>query len=193
MQVNINIESKEYAHLEDLNIIQGDLKSLSEENYQKLKLQILDEGFISPFYVWDDKGTLNLLDGTQRKITLERMLNEGIAMPEKFPIIKIPARNSNHAARLILAISSQYGKVSEESINKFNEKFEIFDMTPFSFDALPQSNMIKLDEHGPEESEPINIDDNKKYKIEVTFPNDCEMMDIHDDLMHRGYMVRILK
>lgn len=191
MQVNVNIESKEWANLENLNIIQGDLKSLSEENYQKLKLQILDEGFISPFYVWDDNGTLNLLDGTQRKITLERMLSEGIGMPEKFPIIKIPARNANHAARLILAISSQYGKVSEESINKFNEKFEIYDMTPFDFDALPLKNMIKLDEHGLEENSSIDIDENKKYIIEVQFPNDMEMMDIHDDLLHRGYIVRI--
>ena len=31
----------------------------------------------------------------------------------------------------------------------------------------------------------------KKYIIEVQFPNDCEMMDIHDDLVSRGYIVRI--
>ena len=31
----------------------------------------------------------------------------------------------------------------------------------------------------------------KKYIIEVEFPNDMEMMDIHDDLLNRGYIVRI--
>lgn len=36
------------------------------------------------------------------------------------------------------------------------------------------------------------LDEPKKYSIQVDFPNDMEMMDIHDDLTHRGYMVRIL-
>ena len=32
----------------------------------------------------------------------------------------------------------------------------------------------------------------KKYSIAVEFPNEMEMMDIHDDLLSRGYVVRIL-
>jgi len=32
----------------------------------------------------------------------------------------------------------------------------------------------------------------KEYKIEIKFPNDMEMMDIHDDLASRGYLVKIL-
>lgn len=191
MEVNVKIESKDYVRLEDLVIMQGNLKSLSEENYQKLKLQILDEGFISPFHVWNDNGEFKLLDGTQRKITLDRMREEGIGMPEKFPCIMIKARNKNHAARLILAISSQYGKVTQEGLDAFKSEFEIYDMTPFSFDAF-NVNIEQLDEVELDEKEE-NEEENKKFILEITFPNDCEMMDIHDDLMHRGYMVRILK
>jgi hypothetical protein len=33
--------------------------------------------------------------------------------------------------------------------------------------------------------------DSKKYIIEVQFVNDMEMMDIHDDLVSRGYIVKI--
>jgi hypothetical protein len=31
----------------------------------------------------------------------------------------------------------------------------------------------------------------KKYLIEVQFPNDMEMNDIKDDLLSRGYIVRV--
>ena len=31
----------------------------------------------------------------------------------------------------------------------------------------------------------------KKYIIEVSFPNDMEMNDIKDDLLNRGYIVKV--
>jgi hypothetical protein len=42
-----------------------------------------------------------------------------------------------------------------------------------------------------EASTELKDDKNKKFIIEVTFPNDMEMMDVHDDLISRGFMVRI--
>lgn len=42
------------------------------------------------------------------------------------------------------------------------------------------------------EMEDILKDDmNKKFLLEITFPNDMEMMDIHDDLVSRGYIVKV--
>ena len=37
----------------------------------------------------------------------------------------------------------------------------------------------------------LKEDMNKKYLLEITFPNDMEMMDIHDDLVSRGYIVKV--
>jgi hypothetical protein len=37
----------------------------------------------------------------------------------------------------------------------------------------------------------LKEDMNKKYILEITFPNDMEMMDIHDDLTSRGYIVKV--
>jgi hypothetical protein len=37
----------------------------------------------------------------------------------------------------------------------------------------------------------LREDMNKKFLLEITFPNDMEMMDIHDDLTSRGYIVKI--
>lgn len=33
-------------------------------------------------------------------------------------------------------------------------------------------------------------DENKKWILEVTFPNEMELRDIHDDLVYRGYIVK---
>lgn len=45
----------------------------------------------------------------------------------------------------------------------------------------------KLDEM----TKTLQDDMNKKFILEITFPNDMEMMDIHDDLISRGYIVKI--
>jgi hypothetical protein len=36
-----------------------------------------------------------------------------------------------------------------------------------------------------------SIDDDKKFILEVEFPNDMEMMDIQDELMAKGYMTKV--
>lgn len=57
--------------------------------------------------------------------------------------------------------------------------------------------MLGLEEFSIEPLEKFKMEDelkedmNKKYILEVTFPNDCELMDIHDDLTSRGYIVKI--
>lgn len=60
------------------------------------------------------------------------------------------------------------------------EEFGLLDFVP----------ILKLEEMSDEEN-PLSDDMNKKYMIEVTFPNDMEMMDIHDDLTSRGYIVKV--
>jgi hypothetical protein len=60
-------------------------------------------------------------------------------------------------------------------------EIDLLGLKEFSVDL---SDKLDLDEEPQEEQ-------GKKYVIEVTFPNDMEMMDIHDDLVHRGYIVKI--
>lgn len=44
-----------------------------------------------------------------------------------------------------------------------------------------------------DDTQAIQDDLNKEYKLEIKFPNEMEMMDIHDDLLSRGYLVKVLK
>jgi len=69
---------------------------------------------------------------------------------------------------------------------------DIGDLGPdFDIDMLAINNFnIDVAEKLDMEEE-LRDDMNKKFVLEVTFPNDMEMMDIHDDLISRGYIARV--
>jgi len=71
---------------------------------------------------------------------------------------------------------------------------DVLDFGPdFDLDLLAIPNFTLLPEVSDlDEAESLVGDVDKKYRLEVQFPNDMEMMDIHDDLTHRGYLVKVL-
>lgn len=106
------------AALEELHPLQGNLKSLSAENYQKLKKAILKHGFSFPFFVWKNTGKLFTLDGHQRDRVLRGMKDEGFKVP-RLPVDYIEAKNEKEAKEKILLLSSQYGEMTTESLEDF--------------------------------------------------------------------------
>jgi len=56
---------------------------------------------------------------------------------------------------------------------------ELLGIKNFSLDIEP----VTLDE--------LNKEEEEKHVLEVIFPNDMELRDIHDDLVSRGYIVRV--
>jgi hypothetical protein len=100
--------------------LQGELKTLSEENYQKLKRRMLRLGFDCPVFGWRDKKITYILDGTQRLRALRRMLEEGCQLEGgKVPVCDIEAENIKQARERLLGYVSQYGKLSEEGLMAF--------------------------------------------------------------------------
>jgi len=94
-------------------------------------------------------------------------------------------------------------RIADNEISRYSE----FDQTGFlddlksldlNIDELDFEEFGKLDfnftniigDLAPVEKDKIE-NENKKYIIEVQFPNDMEMMDIYDDLLSRGYLVKI--
>jgi len=148
-EVVIKCQGNSTAKLGELNIIQGHLKELTDKNYSKLKNQILKNGFVAPFFTWSKVNgqpkAKDLLDGTQRKLTLLRMLDEKISMPEDFPIVEIDAPDEKAAKKIILALSSQYGKLSEESLFEFSHDLLDFEelSDSFEFDAIEMEHFEK--------------------------------------------------
>lgn len=111
--------------LHELTVLQGDLKSLSRANYEKLRKEIETRGFSAPFFVWKSKDKKNyILDGTQRYGTLEKMQKDGYSIPD-LPIVEVTAKNQAEARRKLLAFASQYGKVDPEGLFEYMKVSEI--------------------------------------------------------------------
>lgn len=120
----LNPNNLPMAPMTELQATQGDLKFLSEENYNKLKKNIEKHGFDIPVTVWvDSQGDKWLLDGHQRKHVLE---TEGWNEPIPYLIVKAP--NMATAAERLLAITSQYGTITQEGLDQYIGKFELPEM-----------------------------------------------------------------
>jgi len=116
--IEIKCEAAVSIELKDLVPLQGNLKELTQANFQKLKWSILKHGISFPFFVWQHEGVNYILDGTQRDRVLSKMVQQGYECPP-LPAALIEAKDKKEAAEKILLISSSYGKMSEESLDEF--------------------------------------------------------------------------
>ena len=69
--VQIRCKAAVNLDLANLTPMQGDLKELSQSNFNKLKQSILRHGITFPFFVWQSDGKNYILDGTQRDRVLK--------------------------------------------------------------------------------------------------------------------------
>jgi hypothetical protein len=116
--VQIRCKAAVNLDLDQLTPMQGDLKELSQSNFNKLKQSILRHGITFPFFVWQSDGSNYILDGTQRDRVLTRMAEEGFHIAA-LPCALIEAKDRKQAAEKILLISSQYGKMTNNSLEQF--------------------------------------------------------------------------
>lgn len=105
-------------YLQDLVPLQGNLKDLSKENYEKLKKEILELGFSEPISVWVNEGKKKILNGHQRIRTLNQMVADGFECPQ-IPVCYIEAESLREAKQKILALTSQYGEITKDGLYEF--------------------------------------------------------------------------
>lgn len=166
--------------------LQGNLKDLTEKNYQKLLNRLNKEGFKYPLYVWiDSKGKCWTLDGHQRKRVIEKAFGN-----IEVPYIEVFAKDKNAAKKEILAISSDYGEVTKDGWDEFIAEFDENDLTEisedFTFEKWEDVNF---------EQEPTNEDliadaKNKPATLKITFesPEQLQKAEIDiQELIDRKY------
>lgn len=129
--------------------LQGELKSLSDVNYDKLKDSMLKRGFFAPVFVWAEKDTegrisLRLLDGHQRLRTLKKMATEGYKVPAEIPAYMIDAADEIEARDKLLAIVSQYGKIEKEGLYEFLSVGQLDHNSIITDFELPEINATKF-------------------------------------------------
>jgi len=155
-KVQITCDGNFFVNLDELKDFQEGLKTLTDENKNSLKENILKFGFSFPFFIWeDDEKNKWINDGHQRQIVLQEMQNEGIELPDKFPACHVFAKDKKEAAEKLLLVSSQYGKFNEEGLYEFSQKYEL-DLPELKLD-LPGINLDFIDTKIIDETDPEKL------------------------------------
>ena len=116
--IKITCEGTDYVDFKILVPFQGHLKTLSEENLEKLKKSIIKYGFTVPGFIWQSGKRKFILDSHQRQLALYSLEDDGYTIPD-IPIVYIQAKNKTEAKEKLLHITSQYGKFEREGLDAF--------------------------------------------------------------------------
>lgn len=139
------------------------LKDNSNRDVGDLKKAILSDGFNIPMFIWE-KGKY-ICDGVGRLKALELLEYEGYEIPD-IPYFPIQAKNISEAKKHTLAISSQYGLITSESIGSFIHDMGEMDL---SFIKIPGWDMEEID-WAPPLTKEIDIE---KVKGKTIFTHQC--------------------
>ena len=114
-EIKISCSIQDRVSIDDLVPTQKNLKSLSKENFEKLRKSIIKNGFFFPIGIWDHDGVLKLLDGHQRLLTLKELRNEGYIIL-LVPVFRVYASDEKQAREMLLHSVSQYGQVEKQGL-----------------------------------------------------------------------------
>lgn len=84
---------------------------------------------------------------------------------------------------------NKIAELAEHDDNLMIEGIKELDIDDFELLGLSDFTFLNLDAELDDKQKSEDVEN--KFIIEVQFPNDMEMMDVHDDLVHRGYLVKI--
>lgn len=144
--------------IDDLEPMQGNLKDLSTENFEKLRRQILDRGFSAPFFVWDDGESYKLMDGHQRLRALKQMRSEGYEIP-MLSAIEISAKNEDDARGKLFGLASQFGEVTSQGLYELMNEWQIDVDQIMSDYRMPEIDMSEFKSEFFEELDTSDTDD----------------------------------
>jgi DNA modification methylase len=161
-KIPVNCSAAQWITLDEIVIIQGNLKELTEKNYERLKASILKHGIISPWHLWQNPETkkYECLDGTQRTNTLKKMRSSGYEVPQ-LPVTMISAKDKKEAAEILLSLVSQYGTMSDQGLYEFATEFNfnIDDLDQFNFPGIDLDDFAREFSETDSKTEPSSLSD----------------------------------
>jgi len=175
--------------------VQGELKVLTQENYDKLKQSILSDGFYLPIFVWKHDGEIYLLDGHSRQKVMEK---EGWDV--EVPYVAVEAEDYDEARRKILYISSQYGVITEDGFNDFVVGLEHLDISNIHFDALDYTlatdAFVDVNEEEDQALASMVDEKEKTYSLTIKAADEETILEINDSIrdvldQYSGISVRV--
>lgn len=169
--------------------LQGDLKTLDEHNYSRLRSNLMEQGQLAPFFLWLDPetGKYLVVDGHQRK----KIFFVEKVTPYERPYILIPGPTIVEAKKALLAISSQYGTITEIGYEKFTFNFpkEWLDQNVF-FDGL-QKKFTALEQHVKEDVS-FAASTTKQFYLNVECSDEKQCQALYERFIKEGMKVKIV-
>lgn len=141
LKIKISGRGAALVSYRDLLNFQGDLKILSEESYQRIRASILKFGFMEPISVWLDDDRLKMLNGHQRLSAVKRMIDNENYEPVDLPINYIEALNYQDAKLRVLALTSEYGQMTQAGAVNF---LADMNLTSVDLDQFAQLRQIDI-------------------------------------------------
>jgi ParB-like chromosome segregation protein Spo0J len=193
MTKQIRIECKGAIEL-DLFLLkefQGDLKTLTTDNFERLRTEILTDGYSFTVHVWNSEGQWYILDGHQRVRVLKHLVQkEGYECPP-LPCSIVIAKSYKEAKKKLLAAASAYGKVEDLGLGQFisdidmdlEELRERYNFHEFNLDNYLAANVDSvIADHDDEE--PLSFNNNG---VEINEKELDENIATHQECPSCGY------
>lgn len=118
-EISVSCDVRDFADLNSLVPFQKELKSLSKEDYDRFRIELIETGIAFPIKVWEDEGRLNIVGGHQTHRMLTNLRDaEGFVIPP-VPIVRVLAKDIKEAKRRVLQDISQYGRVERQGLYEF--------------------------------------------------------------------------
>jgi hypothetical protein len=119
VKLRITCKTLDHISVSNLTEFQGDLKSLSQENFVKLRKSFEVNGFSAPVFVWQSGKKNFILDGHQRVRAVKRLMEvERWEVPD-LPVVMIEAKSKTEAKRKLLHFCSEYGTMETDGLYQF--------------------------------------------------------------------------
>jgi hypothetical protein len=158
MRIENHILKTELLDIDQLTPLQGGLKKLSDENFNKLRQSLIDKGFQFTVHVWESGGVTYIIDGHQRVHVMKQLRKAGWDIPP-ITCAFVKAATYHEAKELILYSVSQFGKIDQDGFTEFTEgegfDFAKFDLPDFQID-LPDIPMDLASEDQGEYSRKVD-------------------------------------
>lgn len=124
-KIRLAVTAKYYLPYNDLLDLQGNFKTLSKTNFEKLKAGIINDGFSFVIHVWKHEGRFYIIDGHQRVNTIKHMVEIDKFDCPKLPVAIVEADNFAHAKRKVFAASSSFGKIEGQGLYEMMQDAEV--------------------------------------------------------------------
>lgn len=170
--IKVKCKSAGLLTLDQMTIIQGNLKELSKEDYENFKKIIIKHGYSDPINIWVDEDKNKILSGTTRFLTIRTMRDkEGFIVPP-LPVSYVEADTLKEAKEKLLAFASQFGKVTKQGTYEYISQSEI-DYRELAGYKLPGFKLASFElEYFTEKKEREPVEKPKKSTVEfIECPN----------------------